>query len=1694
MELQKKIDIARRELLDLSLRNPLLNFRTLKKKGLNITDEKSVEIYRLLVDNGKSMSFLSEESLIKEPETGAMEHIESVTTSETETFKSLELAEMPETVTVETMNSVNIASAEKLEASTVETENLESLKLVEMPETDTGESENVENLETVEHPETDTGILKQPALVEKLEASTGSVEQPVLTETGSETNNHLALTATQKTEPTQYIKTIKELKDESQQYLELLNKSYSDLKIQTRYSEKELQERLLNTQHTAKTFIEERGVNTLFIALGMLLWEEEGKSDKKYRAPLILIPVSLTRSNARERFLLTYSNEDIQFNVSLAAKLLNDFHIQIDSEVEELYIEAYFQHIRSAIVSRPSWEVAENEIALGFFSFGKYLMYLDLDSTRWPTDSRFFNNDILKALLVDGFHESQSEISDDAYIDPFIIPKENYQVVDADGSQTLAILDILSERNLVIQGPPGTGKSQTITNIIAECVARGKKVLFVSEKLAALEVVKRRLTNVGLGDVCLELHSQKANKKELLAELQKTMELGVPKTNNIDNRFGEYVKLREELTGYCKYINDPVLPSGLTLIRIYGKLLVLKELSDSNGLQLPRVKIPDIDKLNDIEFETKLQKVKEMQSHVKKMGVPNEHPYRGMSLSMVLPAKKDMIHDKVIKLHAAFENLIFILDELGSRLSFSPNIFNDAKRLAQTLELYAAKPEITGFIVQNPRWENEAEKIKKLVQDGIRTKEIYAKNQNLIMDEIYSQDLLETRRIIASNKGKFLKFLSSDYKNAVKYIEGFFKTPQKVTPDKLLQISDDVLEYSRLKHSIENTMPLYQELFLSHANGYWETNWHHIKAAIDFIIKLHQGISSGSYVSEILPVIHNISVMDSVIQLLPSLLDGLTNFPEALNQFNLEAGMKPGTGINLDSDDFATISEKISGWEGGIESIFDMAAFNQYSDELKKLGLVEIVELSEVWRAAGDFISYVLENERLQSLLAKAYKERPELARFDSMQHKQKIERFNELDLTFMSSNISRILYEHYVNKPKPGNSSQGQVGILLREFQKKSRHMPIRKLITRAGNIIQSLKPVMMMSPLSIANFIEPGQLSFDIVIFDEASQVRPVEAFGALMRSMQAVVVGDSQQMPPSNFFDKTIDAGSNDEDEDYIGDVESILGLFLAQNAPQRMLRWHYRSKHESLIAVSNKEFYKNKLVVFPSCVQDPENMGIVFHYLKDTIYDRGSTQTNQEEAKIVAEHVMRHAKEHPELTLGVAAFSIQQMQAIIDRLEIMRRIDPSAERFFQSHPEEPFFIKNLENVQGDERDIIFISVGYGKDKDGMLTMSFGPLNRDGGERRLNVLITRARQKCEVFSNITGDDIDLNRSQSRGVACLKTFLNFAEKGTMDMPRDTEREAESEFELQVYDKLVEKGYTVHQQVGCADFYIDLSIVHPDEPGKYLLGIECDGASYHSARSSRDRDRLRQAALERKGWNIYRIWSTDWFKSPNTELAKLEQHITKLLEKKDIEKTVDLPEKKPIQIEREEVSLADDEVCLAIDKYAVYQGREINSEQVYQPAFLSRLVYDILNVESPIHKDELIRRVLGLSGLSRAGSKIQNVFDVAINHNIRRGLISESDNFLYCEGKEIKLRSRSDLPAISKKLEYISLEEIAIAIKALLKSTYGMQQHEIPLSVAKVFGFSRTNDDMTERVNAILAELEKTDEIKKQGDTYISA
>ena len=623
------------------------------------------------------------------------------------------------------------------------------------------------------------------------------------------------------------------------------------------------------------------------------------------------------------------------------------------------------------------------------------------------------------------------------------------------------------------------------------------------------------------------------------------------------------------------------------------------------------------------------------------------------------------------------------------------------------------------------------------------------------------------------------------------------------------------------------------------------------------------------------------------------------------------------------------------------------------------------------------------------------------------------------------------------------------------------------------------------MMSPLSIANYLPPGCAEFDLVIFDEASQVKPVDALGAIVRGKQIVVVGDSKQLPPTSFFD-FLTNGDESEDEDAAptSDIESILGLFSARGAHQRMLQWHYRSRHHSLITPSNHLFYDDRLVVFPSPSRDRDSIGLSTGGCKA----RGTTAAVPGQIlwkpRLSPAGVMEHARQQLQFprerreTLGVAAFSVAQMDAILDEVELLRRQDPSCEEFFGYPPHEPFFVKNLENVQGDERDVILISIGYGRTKEGFLAMNFGPLNRPGGERRLNVLISRARRRCEVFTSLTADDIDTSKSPSAGVAALKAFLHYAQTGIIETSAATDRGPDSDFEVQVKREVESLGYTVHSQVGCAGFFIDLAVVDPVNPGRYVMGIECDGASYHSARSARDRDRLRQAVLEGLGWRMHRIWSTDWFHNPDAELRRLLLGI-QVAQDSPGEQTVSLPPSVaagrsavpdpapespvcPTAITPASSTGTPYECAVVALNLGAGQMHEVDRKQ------LADLLARVVEVESPVHWREAARRVMLAAGVQKLGVRIENAFGEAVRSGVARRQFNKRGEFLWKIGMEQPpVRDRSILPNGSRRLEFVAPEEIQRAIVDAVEVARGMNPDEVPTAVCRVFGFARVTDDM---------------------------
>ncbi len=1248
------------------------------------------------------------------------------------------------------------------------------------------------------------------------------------------------------------------------------------LKLKTPYPPAKLYARLLATYYAYRTFIEEQGANILFLAFGMLNWLEADNSQECRQAPLILAPVELSRTNAQSKFQARYTDEDISENLSLRAKL-SEFNVGLPPmpSLEELRIDDYFDAITETVKAQSEWVVDRSAIVLGFFSFGKFLMYRDLDVSVWPSKSSPVDHPIMKALLQDGFHRNPLPIGETDHLDKHLKFDALKLVVDADSSQTLAIYNVQQGKNLVIQGPPGTGKSQTITNIIADAIGNGKRVLFVSEKMAALGVVKRRLDKIGLGDACFELHSNKTNKKTLLKELERTLQTHEPILHRLDTEIKSLEEILNRLNAYCEAVNTPIGESEISPHRAIGELSKIRQ--NYPYANFSSIKFTLQMNWQNEQFARKQILIEELQSKLTALGIPNKHPFWGSKLKVSLPNDEKRLQNLLSKACEVNSHLQAILKKLAESLRYPlPQSRTDTEKLQSILQVIADAPNLLEVNIKAKEWITRHKEIIELLRVGKRINEIYDAFNSVLTAEAWKQNLKETQKNLMTFGHAWRRFLSRDYRKAAGTSKCLFRSKTPIPVEQRIKSIDAILEAQDLAASFRKGEALGKFVF----GKKWrrgDSDWNTLESLSKWLFALHPKIVTGAIPESVLSILANepskADVQQDALRLQSIFNEHTSLLQDIANALLLDENIRQA---KFDQG-FAVVGKTLSQWLENFDELQALIAYNRLKEICLQEELEPIVTIAESWPEAKHQLLPLFQSTWYESLLERAYRERNALQNFDEDRHRLAITKFRELDKRLLENNQKKIAHSHW--QRVAGLCSGAELQVLKREFQKKSRHLSIRQLIAKAGIAIQKLKPVFMMSPLSIATYLSPESLEFDLVVFDEASQVQPVDAFGAILRGKQVVVVGDTQQLPPINRYDHIL-ADGDESEENATSDLESILGLFLAQGAPEKMLRWHYRSQHEALIAVSNRFFYESRLVLFPSPDNSKTDLGLKYHYLPNTCYERGKSKTNPKEAKAVAEAVMQHARVSSKLTLGVVAFSMAQMQAIDDQLELLKRADPSCENFFSSNPHEPFFNKNLENVQGDERDVIFISIGYGHDENKIVSMNFGPLNNAGGERRLNVLISRARKRCEVFTNLTANDIDLNRSKARGIEALKMFLEYAQTGRLEIAVATEREADSPFETAVAQALRNVGYIVKHQVGLAGFFIDLAIVDPDRPGLYVLGIECDGATYHSARSARDRDRLRQQILENLGWQIHRIWSTDWFRTPERELKRVVQAI----------------------------------------------------------------------------------------------------------------------------------------------------------------------------------------------------------------------
>lgn len=1463
-------------------------------------------------------------------------------------------------------------------------------------------------------------------------------------------------------------------------------RKHSATRLQTVLEEERLFLQLLKMHAEARAFVEEQGVNTLFLALGFLHWYEADSSDNLRKAPLMLLPVTLERGGAKDAFKLKYSGDELMPNLSLIAKLKTDFGLDLAVcefseerfETTDGSLGSFYTEVGELIGKQPRWKVSANEAALGFFSFGKFLMFKDLDPKSWPQDQQPDAHPVINRLLGSGFGDQRPAYAEDINIDSVLQPGEVRFVKDADSSQTEAILEVREGANLVIQGPPGTGKSQTITNIIAELIAQKKTVLFVAEKMAALEVVKRRLDECHLGDAVLELHSHKSTKISVLKELGRTLDQGRPVTKVGEDDLANLAQLQGNLNQYCAAVSAHVGSSGMDFVEVLGRYLRLQR--DYGAL--PTIAFAPMASWTQTDQRKRRELVEELALHLKEMGRADLNPFWGSKRTYFSPIEQNAANDALLRASGHLAALDAAAKALSSRLMLTqPATLADVAVICRAAKRAAEAPRLQGVELSTGDWQLRRDAIRELLDAGQRMSTCKSSHGSQLIEAAWEQDLLEVRQNLLAYGDKWWKLFSGRYRATKARLQGLAQGALPSTNAEQLTLVDSVLSYQQSQKIYNQHEALGSALF----GAQWQrqqSDWAVLERVSAWVVQLYEDLGNGHVPEGIIAFLAGHTDASGLGETVSDIEEHLAGLAQSL-QTGLEViEMQDDTAQTLQSLDLSALGTRLQLWQSSLGALYQLARLNVLSGEMHQAQLGELLSIA-LRSENPDQIPAILDFSWYSGLVQKAYAEKPALQQFDRIKHEHQIARFKSLDgasLNHAQTYLARQVWESMPNLNQPG-----EMAFLRAELNKKRRHVPIRKLIENAGRAIQQIKPVFMMSPMSIANFLPPGKLAFDVVVFDEASQVKAVDAFGAILRGKQVVVVGDTRQMPPSDLFSRDI---APDDENDVTADIESILSMFKAAGSQERYLRWHYRSRHESLIAVSNVEFYESKLVVFPSAGQHVHAKGVTFDYLPQALYDRGRTRTNKDEAKAVALAVMKHALETPELSLGVAAFSVPQRDLINVEVELLRRNTPQAEVFFTAQGGEPFFVKNLENIQGDERDVIFISIGYGRNESGRIARDFGLLNKDGGHRRLNVLITRAKLAMRVFCNFRGDELEVDATAKHGVRALKNFLKYAETGELEVAKETGKATDSPFEDEVIRSLRDLGYLVEPQVGTAGYFIDLAVKDPEFPGRYVLAVECDGAAYHSSRSARDRDRLRQGVLEGLGWNFHRIWSTDWFRNPQQEIIRTVAAIDAARERITTRRSASSINE--VVIESLHEIVRDDNVSdvapiasLPYEKArlaAVTNHVELHQHQTEQ---LLQLIRRVVEVESPVHTVEVTRRLMEAFGVTRQGTRITTAVENAIGLGIRQRHFARRGEFLHpVEYRPVVIRSRAHMESAERKLEWVAPEELDQALMEIITSGFSMSPDDAISGALRLLGFGRA----TAKVTALLEE--QIDQLTRNG------
>ncbi len=1425
---------------------------------------------------------------------------------------------------------------------------------------------------------------------------------------------------------------------------ELLHIELKNRRLRTFSEKDEITDILRYLIKKGKTAEEEAGANVLFLAFGFLKWFETNGNEPKY-APLILCPVKIIRSKGGKGYSVSFAESEMQINSTLLEFLLREFKIDIrglDNIASGIKISEILAMVKMEILNMKRWDVYD-DVYLANFSFARFAMWNDV---RKNID-KFRKNSLVRSLL-----DNRLELSENVFENKAEDEYPSAEILSplmADGSQFEAIAEAANGASFVLHGPPGTGKSQTITNIIANCLNRGKRVLFVAEKQAALSVVKKRLDSIGLGEFCLELHSNKLDKSQILKSLENTLNLAAEQEGS------DFAAKAEQIDDVRKTLNEPIaaLHKKRRLgVSVYEGILIY--LKNKNAPDVLDIESTFYDSLTKEKLEDYEKMLIEVSAAAKQCGGVYRSPFDNVNL-------EDYDQNIRNQVYYSSEVLIAEIKHLKSYLSLFLDFYRQRisaftqKKLATLVQLIEKlqSGEIDKYFHCD---ENEFYVFFNANRRLDRLLGNYFKNFKALIDIDVDPMVIEQE---LDNWGE-------NYKSS-KVLGAVAKRLRRSAFDKLSP--NEELKY------IGIVAQIYEDLQLVKNNTKLSSNFTdrggkiNFKRRDEFLEDLKQihALAEGIFMDYNADSFNSVCVKSVPGGYARPILEGLRQsvegFETSRNYFCSTINADPDRYSDEDILDY--FGMKASALIENIDMLAAWCLFKKISARLNSEGLTFITDSLESGAITSENILDSFRKNVYRNFIETNIGADPVLSKFSASVLEEKIELFRNLDEQF--SKLSKEHIRHKLIEALPNTSTEGSLSLEVLSFQRllKSnlRGMTLKEFFAEIPSLFSKLAPCLLMSPITVAQYLQPEPDLFDLVVFDEASQLPTSEAIGSLARAKRAVIVGDPKQLPPTSFFT----SGYVDEENLDTEDLESILDDCLALSMPEKHLNWHYRSKHESLIAFSNIMYYGNKLCTFPS--PDALESKVRLVLVEDGVYDRGFTKRNKGEADALVEEVVRRLKDAKlsRSSIGIVTFSTAQQDYIERRLTdalVKNKLEDAAyER------EEPIFVKNLENVQGDERDVILFSVCYGPDRAGRVSLNFGPLNQVGGWRRLNVAVSRAREEMIVFSSMTSAMINLAKTNSKGVAGLKAFLEFAEKGKTTLAINSEelKVTRSGIGKYIAKELKTYGYECRYDVGVSDFKIDCAVIDPKNKKRFILAIVCDGMTAYSS-SAKDRNILQIQTLKLNNWNVVRVFTINFINNPKREIKKIKDTLDRLTGNEKANRDF-------LTKYRKAYRYAKLEQQQNMSQYVT--GGENDGE-------IKARLKAIAAAEEPISERFLMKRCLSSLGIQKYGGKVEeriqnliNLCELKKEELLGRTYLRKSDK---CLGYDF-YRVESGEP-IRKSEEDFTPYEIIALIKGLLENKVSLYADELVGLICAELKVSRPSDKLIDFIyNCIALGVDKS-------------